>query len=219
MDRQKRLEKTARNYRREGFEVVVRPRGPDLPSFLANHDVDLIARNGRENVVVAVRNRVEMTGDQAVLRLAEAVHAEPGWRFDLVMTRTPVWPRVIPAEWQERSEHELEDLLRDVEKLLNGGRGEAALLTAWAAIEAILRVSARRERLPLRRYDPQVLVETHYVYGDLSREEYDRLRRSLQDRDALVHGFQPEGLAPGDTPYLLGIARRLLHREPAPADS
>ena len=40
------LERIAEKYRRDGFDVQIRPAASDLPAFLANTPVDIIARKG-----------------------------------------------------------------------------------------------------------------------------------------------------------------------------
>ena len=49
------LRRIATEYENEGYSVVLRPKGKDVPAFLDGYTLDLIATRIDENVVVAVR--------------------------------------------------------------------------------------------------------------------------------------------------------------------
>src|ERR1022692_4495088 len=46
------LEEFADHYRQDGYEVVVRPKPDALPAFLANSEVLIFARKGREYLAI-----------------------------------------------------------------------------------------------------------------------------------------------------------------------
>jgi hypothetical protein len=76
------LGKVAQRYRDEGYDVLVHPRGDQLPPFVANSQLDLIATRGNEGVIVEIKtNRIDLSRDHQLVRLAEIVNAQPGWRL------------------------------------------------------------------------------------------------------------------------------------------
>jgi len=79
------LEQIAERYRKDGFDVLIRPSTSDLPAFLANTPVDLVARKG-DHVIALKANQggdsdeepVEVDADlgidAAIEQIAEAEH-------------------------------------------------------------------------------------------------------------------------------------------------
>src|SRR5271166_287921 len=83
---QETLERVAQRYRDEGYHVVLRPFGDQVPSFISGFQPDLVAKRGNEGVVVEIKaNRMDLSSDHQISQLAEIVNARPGWRLDLVV--------------------------------------------------------------------------------------------------------------------------------------
>jgi hypothetical protein len=82
--RRRHLREIAREYRDEGYTVVVEPPSSALPACLAEYPVDLLAKRGPKNVLVLVRTRREMIGATDMVELAGVVDPLPNWRLDLV---------------------------------------------------------------------------------------------------------------------------------------
>ena len=62
------LDQVAQQYRDEGYEVVLEPRGDALPPFLDGFQPDLIARRGHEGVVAEVASkRGDLADDSKLL--------------------------------------------------------------------------------------------------------------------------------------------------------
>src|SRR4051794_40500240 len=79
-------EKVAQRYRDEGYGVVVKPQTDLVPPFLAGFQPDLIATRGNESVVVEIKtNRIDLSNNPTITRLAEVVNGQPGWRLDVVV--------------------------------------------------------------------------------------------------------------------------------------
>ncbi len=74
----RRLRDVAREYQRKGYQVLVEPRGSDLPVFLQNLGPDLIAHNGEEWVVVEVKSKTSLVRDPHLSQLTEVVSSRPG---------------------------------------------------------------------------------------------------------------------------------------------
>lgn len=84
----RRLLKLAREYRRDGYSVVVYPVDDELPQVLKGCSIGLIAKGDEDVVVADVRSRPNLTlnGPADLRRLAEKVETLPGWQFNLVVT-------------------------------------------------------------------------------------------------------------------------------------
>ncbi len=50
----KRLVEIAQKYQNDGFEVLLEPRGADLPDFLLHTEPDMIVSDGKQSIVVTI---------------------------------------------------------------------------------------------------------------------------------------------------------------------
>src|ERR1700704_1368773 len=84
MDLEKSIQEIAKSYEKEGYIVITHPDQDHLPSFARGLGVDLLASRSQEQVVVQVkRNRSALENDPAVLKQADIIAKQPGWRYDL----------------------------------------------------------------------------------------------------------------------------------------
>src|SRR5436190_11092322 len=80
------LAQIGNQYRGEGYEVTLRPRGDQLPSFAQGWTPELLAVKNGERVLVQVKETAEdLRKDPTSPRMAEVVRENPGWRFDLIV--------------------------------------------------------------------------------------------------------------------------------------
>src|SRR5205823_14640426 len=124
-----------------------------------------------------------------------------------------------PLDDGEPSPEYIESLLAEAQRLLDLGQPRAAFLIAWSAVESTMRTAARREDLDIEEGVPRFVLTTLYSNGPISYEDYDRVRRSLNDRNRLVHGLPVDRLEPDEVRFLIEFARQLLCDAPAPSDA
>jgi hypothetical protein len=208
----RRVEQIANEYKDQGYEVLVEPQIPQLPGSLAGFRPDLVVRRGDEVVVIEVKSR-ESLSDPRLQALAEAVRRQPGWRFELVLLK----PELGPPGTREWSAEDVTDTLSQVETLLRSGHQEAALLLAWSAAEATLRLLAHKERLALEREDAPYLLKLLVSRGVFTRAQYDLLWDVLQSRNAVAHGLKPPELDPAKIGNLVKLLLRLIRAIQSPA--
>src|SRR5437016_268858 len=132
------IAKVADDYRRRGYEVIIEPKGPDVPKFLEGFQPDLIARSAGESVVVEVKVGTRTSVAERLRDIAERVNRQSGWRFSLVFVN-PDEPDQI-SEGQAASFAVLQERAHNAESLLRTGQREAAFLLLWSALEGILRL-------------------------------------------------------------------------------
>jgi hypothetical protein len=190
MDLEQALEQVAREYRDEGYVVITHPDQDHLPGFAADFGVDLLATRGDAKVLVQVKkNRIELEADPSVPHQAEVTNAQPGWRYDLViLEETDPFQRITRGA-REPSHEEIEQVLAEVDALINLGNHRAALVLAWAALEAVMRQVARSVELYLPKTNASELLRTLYGNGLLTREDFDLLRDSFRLRTEVIHGL------------------------------
>lgn len=208
------VEKVASDYRARGYDVTVRPSSEQLPTVLAAYPPDIVARKGDETVVVEVKSRHALRQSPQAQQLAAAVRQLPGWRFELVVARPDIaFP--LPAGAQPWDAQDIENALREASALLDGGHQGPALLMAWAATEAALRLLAAKESVPVERSEANALLNRLTEYGVLSRQQYRTLRSALEVRNALAHGLRAAAVESDQVRRLLEMAGDLLALAPA----
>jgi uncharacterized protein YutE (UPF0331/DUF86 family) len=182
-----KLEQIASEYRRKGYEVVVRPLAPDLPRFLAHFQPDLIARSQRDSVVVEVKSSPDLVSD-AIVAMAEAVEAQPAWRFEIAVVNPPM-PEELPADGELVPHARAQVLLRQAMDLSREKRYEAAAIVAWSAAEAIFRRLARANGVESERKSSGTVLKQLYALGLISADQYETFERTMRFRNAFAHGY------------------------------
>lgn len=182
------LERIAADYRKRGYDVVVQPGGRDLPDFLADTSPDIIARRPGENLVIEVKRAPRDVDPDQLNAISRQVSKEPGWQFVVIAESTAESPldRLAPLD-----ETTVRERLRQAEELLQRNYVEAALLVAWAATEAAVRLLIARYGLPLSRDDTPSLIRTLASEGYLEDDVFRRLNNAFRLRSALAHGQRP----------------------------
>jgi hypothetical protein len=205
------LEQAAKSYRDEGYEVIIRPRGDQVPSFAAGFEPELVATRGHEGVIVVIRrNRIELSRDPSVLRLAEIVDAEPGWRLDVAVLEAVTAFEKAALDAAEPSDEQLAQILKTADELNDRGYSPSACVMAWGGLEAVMRRLHDEER-PYGPTTPIELMQALYSNGFLTREQFDRLREAHEIRDQVVHGLVPPGVDPGPVRYVVDAAKALMN--------
>lgn len=134
------LERIAKQYRDEGYDVIIHPRGDQMPPFAAGFELDLIATRGNEGVVAEIRtNRFDLARDPQITRLAQIVNAQPRWRLDVVVLEAETPIERAAQEGSEPSDEELAQILKAAEELADQGYSPYACVVAWGGLEAAMR--------------------------------------------------------------------------------
>src|SRR6266568_4860926 len=183
------LERIAEGYRRRGYDVLVEPRGKDLPPFLSDATPDLIARRGSGGLVIEVKRSPERVDPNQLNAIAKRVSEHPGWHFVLMATE-PKGPETSNEPSSPLDEDDIRQRLDETRSLLNEGHLEAALMLGWAATEAILRLIAAREGLSLDRNDTRSLLRSLASEGFIGSEDFRQLNNALRLRSPIAHGMR-----------------------------
>jgi hypothetical protein len=211
------IEKIATQYREEGYDVVVDPRGGNVPSFLNGFQPDLIATRGNERIVVEIKaNRVDLSTDPDVATLAQTVNSQSGWRLDVVILEQETPLERAAQEAAEPSDEQLAQILTTADELTDKGYTTYACMIAWAGLEAAMR-RLRHDAESFGKNTPNVLMRTLYGNGFLSREQFDRLKQSFEIRNQVAHGLVPPSVDPDLVHYVTATARSLVNGEEAAA--
>ena len=205
-----RLLEVAREYRQHGYDVIIEPRPDQLPGFLAPFRIDMLARSAEENVIVEVRTQESLADAPELDAVAQALHDQPSWRFELVVTN-PKDRSSLPLKDAASLNHlDITYRLREARQLSDQEHGEAAFLLAWSATEALLRAIADEEAIPVAPNNPSQLTKSLFTYGVLDKEQYQILQHGLQARNTVVHGYKEQQTLASTLEQVLHVADQLI---------
>jgi uncharacterized protein YutE (UPF0331/DUF86 family) len=207
-----RLLDVAREYRQRGYDVIIEPRSDQLPEFLSLFRIDMIARSAEENVVIEVRTQESLVEAPGLDAVAQALHNQPSWRFELVVTNPKDRSALYFKDAISLNHLDITDRLREARDLSDQEHGEAALVLAWSATEALLRAIADEEAISVTLNNPSELTKSLFTSGALDKEQYQRLQQGMQARNMVVHGYKEQRSLVTVLDQLLQVADQLIKR-------
>jgi hypothetical protein len=203
------VEHIARDYRMNGYVVILHPDKDNLPPGLEGRGIDMIAEGKGEKIAVQLKSRYQLVDLDAVRQLEEQMKGQPGWRLELIVV-PPEDGSEVPRNGTEADTGYIRSMMDEVTAALVAHLLRSAFIMAWAAAEAALREVAREQGLTKELEAPRFLLKTVYSNGGISREDYDGAEQAFQVRNVLVHGFRPVNLQRRDVEFLLDFTNRLL---------
>jgi uncharacterized protein YutE (UPF0331/DUF86 family) len=169
-------------YEAEGFSVFLHPARRMLPPFMRGYQPDAIAVKDDKKIAIEIKR----DATRHVARMGQ---------LQQIFSKHPEWElRVyyIPGRPEEEEDikapglPEIDAALAEVDQLKRDGHLRAALIMAWAALEA-----AARALLPQDLARPQPankLIEVLASEGVVTPTEADALRQAISLRNAATHG-------------------------------
>jgi uncharacterized protein YutE (UPF0331/DUF86 family) len=205
-----RLLEVAREYRQRGYDVIIEPTSDQLPGFLVPFRIDMLARSAEENVIVEVRTQESLADAPELDAVAQALHDQPSWRFELVVTNPKERSSLQFKHAASLNDRDITYRLREARQLSDQEHGEAAVLLAWSATEALLRAIADEEAIPVTPNNPSQLTKSLFTYGVLDKEQYQILQRAFQVRNTVVHGYKEQQSLASTLEQILHVADQLI---------
>jgi hypothetical protein len=187
--------KVADKYRAQGFEVVLEPQNAELPFDLGTYRPDLIAKKSpNEGYIIEVKSSVSRIPIDRYREIAEIVAQHVGWRFLLVTGEDVSLSEQATDDdglltWEQMLQRQIQ-----AERLLSLGEAEGAFLSLWGILEAALRRQANKMSIPIERFPTLSLINHLYSQGELSIEQFDKVKALQAIRNRFVHGYQTPNL-------------------------
>jgi hypothetical protein len=211
------LSRVADRYQSQGYRVDVQPRPEQLPEFAKDFQVEIVARREDGSALVAAKKTyAELKSDLKLSRDVEITEKQPGWRFDLIVLTAD--NQILPEkkDARELSVDEINRLLGDVERMLDAGFAQQALISAWAGLEAVMRRRLRSEGEDAGwDTSPRTILNVLYSHGILKSGAFRKLEDAFEIRNAIAHGFASPDVEPSAVQFLISTARSLLEELPA----
>jgi len=168
-------------YEAEGFSVFLHPAREMLPPFMRGYQPDAIAVKDDKKIAIEIKR--DATRRAAGMEELQRIFSEhPEW--ELRVYYIPGRPEEEDIQTPDLSE--IDAALAEVDQLKRAGHLRAALIMAWAALEA-----AGRALLPQDLARPQPankLIEVLASEGVVTPAEADSLRKAMGLRNAATHG-------------------------------
>jgi hypothetical protein len=199
---QRKLRSIARQYQRNGYRVTIPRQGESLPTFLEGFTPDLIAESEKDHVVIEIKSSDAVRGSNDLMKVAERVSRQPGWRFELV-TISPIERVSVPTP--KRMDF-IEERAHRASKI---GLTDLAYAYAYMALEQILSDLALQHGLNAGRLSITQSSRDLVSRGIISREALDALEQARIDRNRLMHAdieFRPSA---ADVEKLLVLGQSL----------
>ena len=202
----RRADAIAEEYLNKGYEVS---RGVVL-DFFPGFRADLVVKRGDEVKVIEVKTRTSYAREPAINQLADVLQSMPGWSFVLDLVGEP---EVLysPEDARPIESADVVRRIKDSERLLETGFSEAAMLLAWSACEAALRILIEREGTSIRRITNSAYTLGAAVSeGVISRDDYNYLTDVMKHRNTAFHGFRSDRFDEELVTDLLETTKRLI---------
>lgn len=196
----------AAEYAGKGYKVT-----RDVPlDFLPGYRADVVAEKDGEYKVIEIKSRTSMRPIPALREIERVVGSRPGWSYELQIVSEPEKLSTVEAyEWLD--EAGIQTRLTQAERLGAEGFVEAALLIAWAAAEAALRLLLADEGVAIdRATESAYILGLSVAHGAISRGDYQTLLLLMAHRNTVAHGFVASTVAPTAAGDLIGVVRRLI---------
>jgi REase_AHJR-like len=180
MEVDRRRRQIAASYRKQGYRITNPAESDTLPAFLGAYHPDLIVEKDGDHVVVEVKAARALKGSNDLVKLAERVAAEPGWRLELVALRSQDNDVLVLApDWLDRI-------------LIPAGSGAADVLTCTYLAEVLvylLRGIALHHKLRLRDGSSAGVVHELAFAGIVDEAELGRIKDALAWQADLMRGL------------------------------
>lgn len=197
------LELLRHRYERDGYTVTLSPPPEALPQFMSGYQPDAIAQKGNACIAIEIKTRRD-TAAAKLKDVAARFKNQPNWRLNVVVAED-FEPEPISAP--ERAE--VLSRLTVVEAMAASDNADAALVLAWAALEAAARFVAREAGEAIPKSPREALQLLEYL-GRIDFQTAQAMRHTLDLRNQVVHGDLRAVVPPGTVSNLLDAVRSAL---------
>ena len=206
-----KVKQVARGYEKNGYKVIIEPHGADIPPFIKNYQPDLIAISEKDNVVVEVKSRTDLSTIERLKDIAEIINQKENWRFELIVTTSKKETNAESDKINVDLElSEIKKNLLEVKNLSEQDLLSASFILCWANLESLSRQLLLEDKKSLKNKNPLSLIKTLFSFGYLTRIDYENLERLFRIRNQIVHGYKVANLDKESLSRLISITNKLI---------
>jgi uncharacterized protein YutE (UPF0331/DUF86 family) len=175
------LNKLVPELKSEGYDVYLQPNASILPNILSGYRPDVIALKSGKKLAIEIASRSSGQHEK-LTQISELMKNQPEWEFRIIW----VEDERVSAELPVVSRVDIAKRLREAIEIAEIGHQHAALLLAWAALEALARAVYRDEFK--KPQTPGRLIQVLSQDGYFTPNEADYLRTFVNHRNLIIHG-------------------------------
>jgi uncharacterized protein YutE (UPF0331/DUF86 family) len=198
------LENLLPNLEADGYQVFLRPTASIIPSFMKGYVPDAIALREDKKLAIEVMSRRSPGTTARLKRIGELFRGQESWDLCVYWIEDTANVKELPVAPIAA----IKSTLSDARKLVDSGVPTAALLLAWAGLEALAR-TVMPERFK-RPQTPGRVVEILSSEGYFTPTEADFLRELVRVRNAVIHGDIQQSLTQERVHRFLDIVESVL---------
>ncbi|MBV9201861.1 MAG: hypothetical protein JOY83_19440 [Alphaproteobacteria bacterium] len=199
-------------YEAEGFSVFLRPTRKMLPPFMRGYQPDAIAIKDEKKIAIEIKRDAARHAAR-IEQLQQTFLKHPEWELRIYY----IPGRPGEEDIQTLNLSEIDAALAEVDQLKRAGHFRAALIMAFAALEA-----AGRALLPRDLARPQPankLVEVLASEGAVTPAEAESLRSAIGLRNSIAHGGFSLPVTEQEVEQVVATARMIIGLAKEPSSS
>jgi len=185
-----KAQEIALEFENKGYIVFIEPSPQNIPFDLHNYRPDMVALKNNGGVIIEIQASLKRLPVRKFHEISQQIASHQGWKFALVTLDDPVSEIMSIAETELPDPDILKERLKEIDVLVGMGMLSNALISIWIQIESWLRIKSRAANMPLDLLQPHRLINHLYSDCELSINQTDQLKKLIQLRNKVVHGFE-----------------------------
>jgi uncharacterized protein YutE (UPF0331/DUF86 family) len=179
---------------------------------LKKYSPDALALSEKESIVIEVKLRQSNQGDKQLSQIAQIVGEQPGWKLRVVCAGN-----VDSSDgFGKPPKESLQSEFSEIDQLIEKGSLRAAMVLAWAGLEAAARTLPLADSNANRAVSPRQLVDWLTFAGFIDQDKSRRLRKLVNVRNAVVHGQLDTTVDRADVLFVREILNDLVESQSQP---
>jgi len=198
------------SYEAQGFSFVSEPSKADLPSFMGDYVPDAIARKSDLNVAIEIKRGPSDRVERTLRSIRHLFDGQAGWQFHVFYSSGDA---ASDAALSRPTREAILQGLDETNSLNAAGHHRAALLLAWALLEAALNLRASDGSA--RPRGAATLLQSLAMEGFVAPDTERRLHSLVALRNRVAHGDLIAAVDDGDVQALMDAVREAIAVEEA----
>jgi len=189
--------RVADNYQSQGYEVIHRPNGQQLPFDLDNYCPDLLVKiSANRGLIIQIENSATNLAIERYSKIAKAISEYGDWRFLLITSEdaTPIAEEDIADDPLTRPQ--ILKRKERIAKLMSIGDREAAFFSLWIFAEILMRRHARQVFIPIDRLPTILMINHLYDQSEIPLDQFDRLIALMEIRNRIAPWILGQAVKP-----------------------
>ncbi len=166
----------------DGYTVIEQPSAHLMPFRLQGYIPDFVAHKGDKYIAYEIKSKRNASVHKKLEELKKNIEQQPNWSFEIVYANEILSEENPPTQ----AISSIRDALKQVEDITKHENPQAALLLAWATLEAAAR--HLHPKIFAKPQTPGRIVTVLAERGLIDHKVANKLRTITSKRNSIVHG-------------------------------